>query len=324
MQPLVSVITPSFNQARFISAAMESVHRQAYPELEYLVIDGASTDTSPEIIQEQSDRLTWWVSEPDQGQADAVNKGILRSKGDIIGWLNSDDLFFPGTVRSAVNAFREHPEAGIVFGNAVSADAAGRLLNPLEFGPRTLADLLQFQMICQPAVFMKRSVLFKAGLLNSSYHFFLDHELWIRMAQIAPLVHIPEFWAVSRYHPDAKNVTLASRCGNEIYRILAWAEAQTDLHQILKEERKKIMAGAYQLHARYELDAENFQKAFKLYARSLLSWMPWLGRYWHRFLFSLLGYLGLSFLGDWYYSIKNRKSVSLNFEDLDWPGLQSD
>lgn len=324
MQPQVSIITPSYNQARFLPAAMESVFRQDFPDLEYFVVDGASTDLSPKIIQDQAEKLNWWVSEPDQGQADAVNKGILRSGGEIIGWLNSDDLYLPNAVRNAVKAFREHPHAGIVFGNAVSADGDGRLLNLLEFGPRSTEELLQFRMICQPAVFMKRSVLMKAGLLDSSYHFFLDHELWIRMSRIAPLVHIPETWAVSRYHQDAKNVTMASECGKEIYRILEWAEKEKDLRKILKQQRGRIMGGAYQIHARYELDAGNSKNALSLYYQAFISWPAHFRVFWHRFLFSFLGLFGLSFLGDWYYSIKNRKPLSLDLEGYsNWPGLQS-
>ena len=177
MKPLVSVVTPSYNQASYLEATLQSVLEQDYQPLEYLVVDGGSTDGSQAIIQQYANKLAWWVSEPDQGQADAINKGFKKATGEIVAWLNSDDLYLPGAVSAAVEIFEEHPEVGVVYGDAISADGEGRLLNELRAASWDVLDLLQFKIICQPAVFMRRSALEAVGYLDPSYHFFLDHQL---------------------------------------------------------------------------------------------------------------------------------------------------
>ena len=324
MKPLVSIITPSYNQAKFLEAAMASVLNQNYPAIEYIVVDGGSSDGSQEIIKSFADQLAWWVSEPDQGQADAINKGFKKASGEIIAWLNSDDLYLPWTVFEAVQAFSENPDVGMIYGDAVSADGEGRLLNELRFESWGVKDLLQFRVICQPAVFMKRSVVEKVGYLDSSYHFFLDHQLWIRLARITNLRHISRIWAVSRYHAEAKNVTMASQCGKEVFRILDWAGTQTDLSGVLKENQQLIWAGAYQIIARYLLDGGMPRDAFRSYLKAARTWLPSIKGFWHRFLFSGLSILGLGFLGKWYYSLKKqRRPVIHNEEELTrWVGIQ--
>ena len=324
MKPLVSIITPSYNQGVYLEATIQSVLNQTYPQLEYIVVDGGSTDGSPQIVQSYADRLSWWVSEPDQGQADAINKGFRKARGEIIAWLNSDDLYLPWTVPEAVEVFRKNPEAGLVYGDAVSADGEGRLLNELRFDSWGIEELLQFNIICQPAVFMKREVLEKVGFLNPSYHFFLDHQLWIRLARETTLIHQPRIWAVSRYHAEAKNITMASLCGDEVYRILEWAANEPDLSRIIKENEPQIWAGAYQIHARYLLDGGKPREAFGLYFKAARTWLPLLKEFWHRFLFAGLSTLGMGFLGKWYYSLKRGKRQDILQEEelTDWPGIQ--
>ena len=131
MRPLVSIITPSYNQVQYLEDTIQSVIQQDYPNIEYFVVDGGSTDGSLEIIERYKNKLAWWVSEPDQGQADAINKGFRKASGEIIAWLNSDDLYLPGAISSAVELFHENPTSGVIYGDAVSADANGRLLNEL-------------------------------------------------------------------------------------------------------------------------------------------------------------------------------------------------
>ncbi|MGB2965432.1 MAG: glycosyltransferase family 2 protein [Anaerolineales bacterium] len=324
MKPLVSIITPSYNQGVYLEATMQSVLNQTYPQLEYIVVDGGSTDGSPQIIQSYADQLSWWVSEPDQGQADAINKGFRKARGEIIAWLNSDDLYLPWTVPEAVEVFLKNPEAGLVYGDAVSADGEGRLLNELRFDSWGVKELLQFNIICQPAVFMKRSVLEEVGFLDPSYHFFLDHQLWIRLARETTMIHHPRIWAVSRYHAEAKNITMASHCGDEVYRILEWAANEPDLSRIIMENQPQIWAGAYQIHARYLLDGGKPREAFGLYFKAARTWLPLLKEFWHRFLFAGLSALGMGFLGKWYYSLKRGKRLDiLRKEKLAaWPGIQ--
>ena len=324
MKPLVSIITPSYNQAQYLEDTIQSVIQQDYPNLEYIIIDGASTDGSQEIIEKYKDKLAWSVSEPDQGQADAINKGFKKANGEIIAWLNSDDLYLPGVIFSAVEAFQKNPTAGVIYGNAVSADAKGRLLNELRFSDWNTLDFLQFKIICQPAVFMKRSFVEEVGFLDSTYHFFLDHQLWIRLSRETDFVHNPEIWAVSRYHPEAKNVTMASKCGQEVIRILDWAEKEPDLAAMIGKNYHQVWAGAYQIIARYLLDGGKPGEAFRSYFKAARTWPPSLRGYWHRFLFSALDIIGLGFLGRWYYNLKNRRPPDVLSEESlkNWPGLQ--
>jgi len=325
MKPLVSVITPSYNQAQYLEDTIQSVIQQDYPNLEYIVVDGGSTDGSLEVIERYKNKLAWWVSEPDEGQADAINKGFRKSSGEIIAWLNSDDLYLPGTISSAVEVFENNSQAGVIYGNAVSADADGRLLNKLSFSNWGTLDFLKFNIICQPAVFMKRSLVEKVGYLDASYHFFLDHQLWIRLSRETEFLHHPQVWAVSRYHQDAKNVTMASECGAEVIKIMDWAENEPDLALIIQNNYHPVWAGAYQMIARYLLDGGKPGEAFRNYYKAARTWPPSLRFFWHRFLFSALKSLGLGFIGKWYYYLKNRRKPGiLNEESLkNWPGLTS-
>ncbi|MCJ7735245.1 MAG: glycosyltransferase, partial [Anaerolineales bacterium] len=125
-KPLVSIVTPSFNQQQYLEQTIQSVLDQDYPALEYFVVDGGSNDGSIEIIKKYQDQLSGWISEPDQGQSDAINKGFARSQGEIMAWLNSDDIYLPGAIRSAVAFLQDNPEVGMVYGDTNLIDGTGR------------------------------------------------------------------------------------------------------------------------------------------------------------------------------------------------------
>lgn len=325
MKPLVSIITPSYNQAKYLEDTINSVLKQDYPALEYIIVDGASTDGSQEIIQQYAEQLDWWVSEPDQGQADAINKGFRKANGEIVAWLNSDDLYLPGTISAAVELFDKNPDVGMVYGDAVSADGNGRLLNELRFDLWDVEDFLQFKMICQPAVFMKKEILERVNYLDISYHFFLDHQLWIRLARETRLLHSPQVWAVSRYHLEAKNITMATQSGKEVSRILDWASLQPDLAEVIQKNKQPIQAGAYQITARYLLDGGEPARSFVTYFKALVTWFPSITGYWHRFVFSGLSCVGLGFIGKIYYRLKNYRRLDLLDDKIhgSWPGINN-
>ena len=160
---------------------MDSVLSQDIPGMEYVVMDGGSTDGSTELIRQYAPRLSGWVSEKDRGQADAVNKGAARTHGEVIGWLNSDDLFLPGAARKALGFLADHPDVDAVYGDVLSIDGEGRLINVMRFAPYSAEDLMSFRVISQPGVFFRRSAWERAGGLDLSYSYLLDHHLWLRM-----------------------------------------------------------------------------------------------------------------------------------------------
>lgn len=299
LPPLVSIITPSYNQAAFLEQTLRSILAQDCASIELLVVDGASTDGSVEIIERyassHADRLVWWVSEPDSGQAEAINKGFSRARGEIIAWLNSDDLYLPGAVSAGVAALQANSQAGLVYGDAITIDPHGRPLNRLAFEDWDLLDLMSFRIICQPAVFMRRSVLEQAGFLDPSYHFLLDHHLWLRLARLAPLHYARgQLWAAARHHPAAKNVAQAAGFGKEIYRLLDWMQTQPDLARLYAQNRRLMQGGAERLNARYLLDGNLPGPALRAYARALLLRPRFALQHAHRMAYALLALLGLA------------------------------
>src|SRR5690349_21472344 len=253
-QPLVSIITPSYNQALYLEQTIQSVLGQDYPRIEYIVVDGASTDNSFEIIKKYNDRLAYWISEKDSGQAEAINKGFARANGEILGWLNSDDYYLPDTLSEVVRCFAENPEVVMAYGDMLAVDGDGRTLNVLKYKQLSLQDLLCFQIIGQPSVFFRRSALEKTGLLDTSFHFMLDHHLWIRLAQQGQILHVPQVWSAARYHAQAKNRARAAEFGGEAFRVLDWAKKQPELAQTVSKVNRRALASAHRYNARYLLD----------------------------------------------------------------------
>lgn len=311
---LVSIITPSCNQARYLEQTIRSVLGQDYPCIEYIVIDGASADGSVELIQKYEDRLAYWVSEKDRGQADAINKGLARATGDIIAWLNSDDFYFPGAVASAVKAFEAHPDAGLVYGDTVAVDENGEFIHFPKSAQWKPEDLLTFHILGQPAVFMRRDVLSNAGFLDPSFHFLLDHHLWIRMASHAPMVYVPERWAAGRFHEAAKNVAQAAKFGEEAFRILDWAKSDPRVSGALRQVSRQSRAAALRINGRYLLDAGKAWESFKSYARSFLTHPFTALVEWKRIVFAFLSLFGLGFLqrryNEWRKARAQRRALS--------------
>ena len=213
--PRVTVVTPSFNQGRFIRDTIESVLSQDYPNLEYMVIDGGSTDSTLSILKNYEDRLTW-VSEPDHGQAHAINKGWRRAKGDILAWLNSDDIYQPGAIRTAVEFLIHNQQVGMVYGEAYHVDEWGKQIERYPTDHFDPDQLFEQCNICQPTVFIRRAVIEDVGYLDESLNFCLDFELWIRIAKKYALGYLPQHIANSRLHEECKTIKFRVRAHKEV------------------------------------------------------------------------------------------------------------
>jgi len=177
---LVSIITPSFNQGIFIEKTIKSVMRQDYPLIEHIIIDGGSSDNTIEILNKYNDHVTW-ISEPDRGQADAVNKGVFIAKGEIIGWLNSDDTYNEGAIRNAAEYLSANPEIVMLYGDAFHIDDDGKIISDYPTEAFSLNRLADTCFICQPSVFLKKDVFEEVGLLDIGLQTCIDYEYWIRL-----------------------------------------------------------------------------------------------------------------------------------------------
>jgi glycosyltransferase involved in cell wall biosynthesis len=218
--PLVSIVTPSFNQEAFLEFTIESVLAQDYPNLEYIIIDGGSADGSLEIIRRFESRLAYWCSEPDAGQTEAINKGFARARGDVLAWLNSDDVYRPGAVSAAVRSLEKYPEVGMVYGQADYIDESGATVGCFPAAPTDLGRLRQGHVhIPQQSAFFRASLWRMVGPLDPSFFFAMDYDLWVRIASVSPILHVRQVWAGFRLHSDAKTLASAARCWPEMWRV---------------------------------------------------------------------------------------------------------
>lgn len=295
---LVSVITPSFNQARYLEQTIQSVLGQDYPRLEYIVIDGGSTDGSVAVIEKYADKLAWWVSEKDSGQAEAINKGLARAGGGIVAWLNSDDYYLPDAISSAVKMFEANPDVVMVYGDMLAVDEHGQTINALKYKQLSLEDLLCFQIIGQPSVFFRREVLEQTGTLDTNFHFLLDHHLWIRIAQHGKILHVDQIWSAARYHAQAKNRAKAAEFGREAFRILDWAGKQPGLAEAVSGVERRARASAHRVDARYLLDGGKSASALAAWFRALFIHPPTALARLNIFTSAVLNLVGLGALRD--------------------------
>jgi glycosyltransferase involved in cell wall biosynthesis len=220
--PRISIVTPSFNQAAFIGETLYSVRNQECPILEHIVMDGGSTDGTVDILKRYSALAGWeylrWISEPDSGQSDALNKGFHLATGDIIGWLNSDDTYEPSCFKEVLRAFEENPSADFIYGDYVIVDGTGNeLLSKKEIGFDWNIMLCGLNYIAQPNVFFRRRVFDSVGYLNESLHYVMDYEFWLRAASRGlRFQHVPYALAACRWHTDAKTFSQCPRIGEEL------------------------------------------------------------------------------------------------------------
>jgi len=207
-QPLVSVLTPSFNQAGWLPDNLRSVEAQTYPAIEHIVMDGGSGDDTLEVLRRSRHAGLIWQTERDRGQSHALNKAFGISRGQIIGWLNSDDAYFgPTVVEEAVRVFQEHPDVGVVYGHAVLVNAEGLVLQVLWAPPFSRSLLRLHDFIVQPAAFIRREVV-GGSLVDESYDYTMDYELWLRLSMRHRFRRLDRIVAIDRHHGARKSYTM--------------------------------------------------------------------------------------------------------------------
>ncbi len=206
--PRISIITPSFNQGKYLEECICSVLDQNYPNLEFIIIDGGSTDNSVEIIKKYADKLSYWVSEKDRGQSHAINKGIEHSTGEIISWLCSDDLYLPDALQQVADEFSKHPEVGLIHGKTILFGENRKDL--VKGADKRDLQLKYFSIIPypQPSSFFRRKIITEQGPLDELFHFGMDYDLLIRIALHYPIQPVDFILSKYRFHSESKTVKI--------------------------------------------------------------------------------------------------------------------
>ncbi len=217
--PLVSIVTPSYNQGRFIQETIESVLSQDYSPIEYMIIDGQSTDETCEILKSYQDRF-FWISEKDRGQAHAINKGWRRSRGEILAWLNSDDVYLPGAVSKAVTFLANHQEVGAIYGEGYHIEADGQVMERYPTEPYDSNRLAETCIICQPTVFIRRSVLDEIGFLDETLQYCMDYDFWFRISKKFTWGYLSEYLASTRFYSQTKTLGQRVKVHKEILQVV--------------------------------------------------------------------------------------------------------
>ena len=240
--PRITVITPSFNQAAYLERTICSVLDQGYPNLEYIVIDGGSTDGSVDIIRRYANILAYWVSEPDRGQTDAINKGLQRATGEWVAWQNSDDTYYAGAFDSLATAAKKFPGAELIIGNMMLIDSQDRQLWDMRYvTPSYNALLAEGMVLTNQAAFWRRSVHERIGMLDDNLHYSFDYEWFLRLTKHAKGIHVNRFWGALRLHGETKTSQHFQRFSEERKLFLLGPEMLNYLKQIYMLRRLGLL-----------------------------------------------------------------------------------
>jgi GT2 family glycosyltransferase len=272
--PRVSIVTPSCNQGRFLEETIRSVLLQDYPNLEYFIMDGGSTDSSVEIVRKYEPWLTYWESEQDRGQSHAINKGWQRATGEIVAWLNSDDTYAWDTIRNAASFFVSHPEVDMIYGNCSKVDENGSRIGECPTRPFDMRALVCNEwFISQPTVFMRRKVLEGVGPLNEGLHLVMDWELWLRVALAGfRIQHWADVTAGYRTWSGAKTQAKFERSACEKLQVLDWLFSTPDLPEDLRALRGRAYSSVHRFAASNHLEWDQPAEARKHLLQAVIRW----------------------------------------------------
>jgi len=261
--PRVTIVTPSYNQASFLENAILSVINQEYPDLEYIVIDGRSTDGSVDIIQKYNDQLAYWESKPDKGQAHAINKGWRRATGKYLWWLNSDDMLTPNSLQIAVRYLEENPEIDLVYGDDYRIDEQGRILKRKNYRDFDFKSFIVHGFdISQAGALMRRVTQGQIDLLREDLHLLMDKELWLRLAlEGRRIAHLSIPLALFRIHEHAKTQEGGKLAAEERSKVTEWLLNHPLLPEPILNQREKIYGDLHVQCARVYMKGGEYQSA---------------------------------------------------------------
>jgi glycosyltransferase involved in cell wall biosynthesis len=245
-RPRITVVTPSYNQSSYLEATIRSVLGQGYPNLEYFILDGGSTDGSVEIIRKYAGWIDWWVSEQDEGQAAAINRGFDRATGDILAWLNSDDLYCPGALWAVSAAFRQRPVPQLVYGEGWYVDERGERIQPSRYVRPSFTHtyIVNRDPIFQPASFWTSELWWAVGPLNTGLHWAFDWEWYIRAYQRTAFYYLPRDLAYYRMQPETKTLTGGFERQLEHGRLTRRYGAWWQPNHVVQQARRLAFAGS--------------------------------------------------------------------------------
>ncbi len=279
-KPLVTIVTPSYKQAHFLEETILSVLNQDYPNIEYIIIDGGSQDGSVDIIRKYENRLAYWVSEPDRGMTDAINKGWERATGEYIGWINSDDLLLPGAVSEAVAFLDKNSNVGFVFGNIFIIDFESRIIDHLSYKDFNIYDLIRTAgYISQQGNLFRRSLYKKIGPLDPALDFQMDLDYWIRAGLVCDVGYIRKDLGSIRRHSATKTSTQVYRDGDDILKIYQKTFSQNHLPERLLKSKSELFSHAYLYAANTYYYSGRQAQAYQLLRKAVFQFPPILFSY---------------------------------------------
>jgi len=269
--PIVSIVTPTYNQSRFISETIESVLKQDYNKIEYMILNDGSTDNTEEILKKYNGKVIW-ETQKNMGQTPTINKGWKKSKGSILAYINSDDTYYDSnSVSIAVNFLKNNPEVGIVYGDSIYIDENGKELgkyNAYDFDYNKIFRECS-NPIPQPSVFIRREVVEKVDYLDEKLYYSMDFDFWLRAGIEYKIVYIPYILSTYRLHLEAKSVSSMAKAASDVIYIYNKLFSIQNLPECLKAEEKSIMGCAYLLSAQQYFMGKDWSRAKQSFKKVL-------------------------------------------------------